>query len=203
MSTVVNDTTGTDDAARDGDAAVARMFDLDPQDADLLEVYCQEMLGEVGVDGRAFFDGLREGKTIGEALGLPREALELIYARAHRWFSIGRPDRAEPLFRALCASETGVADYWVGLGVCLRLREELNGAALCFATAARVRPNWAVPAFHAIELALHQGDVEAAAREIALFDRLANASIPARMVEEVEKMRIAVGLRRAPPLPAR
>lgn len=199
MGTAVNDTAGMDDRGRDGDAALARMFDLDPQDAGLLETYCREMLGEVGVDGAAFFRELREGKTVGEALGLPRAALELIYARAHRWFSIGRPDRAEPLFRALCASETGVADYWVGLGVCLRLRGELDGAALCFAAAARIRPDWAVPAFHAVELALHRDDVEAAAREIAQFDRLADAAIPARMAEEADKMRVAIGLRRTPP----
>lgn len=176
---------------------IGAMFDLPPADAALLEEFCREALHDVGVDGQRFFDRLRQGGTFGAALGLTPDIVELIYARAHRWFAIGRFDRAEPLFRSLCVAEGQVADYWIGLGVCLRLRDDLKGAALAFATAARLRPDWAVPAFHASELALRAGDLAGAEMHIRRFRQHADALIPERMLAEIERMATALEMRRA------
>jgi len=172
------------------------MFDLSRADAELLEEFCRRLLRQAGIDGEQFLRRLQAGESMGAALGLPPGITELLYSRACRWFGIGRADRAEPLFRALCIADGQVGDYWVGLGICLRIREDLDGARLAFATAARMRPGWAVPAFHACELAIRSGDLGAAAEEIARFHAAADDTIPERMRSEIERMRKALDMRR-------
>lgn len=169
------------------------LFGLAGADADLLEQICGEALGVTGVDAGRLFDRLRQGQSLGAALGLPHDVTELIYARAHRWFVAGRPDRAEPLFRALCAADGGTADYWIGLGICLRLKGDYAGASLAFSVATDLRPDWAVPAFHAAELALQRRDRTSAEAEIQRFRRLLDAETPERMREEVSRMEQALG----------
>jgi tetratricopeptide (TPR) repeat protein len=161
-------------------------------DADLLEEICGEALGTAGVDGRRFFDRLRQGQSLGVALGLPPDIIELIYTRAHRWFVAGRADRAEPLFRALCAADGGTADYWIGLGICLRLKGDYAGASLAFSVASNLRPDWAVPAFHAAELALQRRDRTSAEAEIRRFRQFSDAATPERMQEEISRMEQAL-----------
>jgi tetratricopeptide (TPR) repeat protein len=182
---------------------VGTLFDLSGTDAALLEEICQDLLKQAGIDGARFFEGLREGQTFGAALGMTPEISELIYARAHRWFSIGRSDRAEPLFRALCIAEAGEADYWVGLGVCLRLRKEWDGAELAFAVASRLRPDWGVPVFHACELALVSGNLAAAQGRLDRFRELIGQQrlerpVPESMIAESNRLGRALRLRHAP-----
>jgi tetratricopeptide (TPR) repeat protein len=168
------------------------LFGLAGTDAELLEQVCGEALGAAGLDAGRFFGRLRQGQSLGAALGLPPDVTEFIYARAHRWFVAGRPDRAEPLFRALCAADGGTADYWIGLGICLRLRGDYAGASLAFSMASSRRPDWAVPAFHAAELALQRRDRAAAEAEIRRFRQLSDAATPERMKEEISRMEQAV-----------
>ena len=184
--------------AGDGNGAdrLGAMFGLSAADAALLERAGSEVLEEAGLDASRFFARLRQGGSIGAALGLSPALVELIYARAYRWFLVDRPDRAEPMFRALCAADGTVADYWVGFGLCLRLRRDFSGAAVAFAAASRLRPDWEVPAFHGAELALQRKDAAAAAAEIARFRRLAGADTPERMVTEVQRMEQALAAQR-------
>lgn len=168
------------------------LLGLSGDDSALLEQICGDALGAAGVDGARLFSRLRQGASLGTALGLPREVIELIYARAHRWFVAGRPERAEPLFRALCAADGGTPDYWIGLGICLRLKGDYAGASLAFSMAANLRPDWAVPAFHASELALQRRDRAAAEVELERFRRLADDTTPERMRDEVSRMERAL-----------
>lgn len=174
------------------EAAAGTLIGLAGADADLLEQVCGEVLGSAGVDSGRFFSRLRRGQSLGAALGLPAEVTELIYARAHRWFVAGRPERAEPLFRALCAADGGTADYWIGLGICLRLKGDYAGATLAFSMAGSLRPDWAVPAFHAAELALQRRDRATAEAEIARFRRLADATTPERLRDEAARVERAL-----------
>lgn len=173
-----------------------RLFGLAPDEARLLADHCAPILAQAGIDPGPFFDRLDREGTLGEALGLPPEAGELIYARAHRWFAVDRPERAEPLFRALCIADGRQADHWAGLGICLRLRAELVQARLAFAMASCLRPGWAVAHFHAAELELHADDIEEAAAQLALFERNRDDETPAAMVSEAQRLRAAVALRR-------
>lgn len=177
-----------------------RLFGLSPEDGPLLEEVCRAFLKQKGVEAGRFFEELREGRSLGAALGISPEILELIYARAHRWFSVGKPDRAEPLFRALCIADGRVADYWVGLGVCLRMRGDRDAASLAFSVASSLRPDWPVPVFHACELALAFGDLPAAGSLMSRLNGLLAAGqtqgqLPAAMIAETKKMAKALQLR--------
>ena len=194
----------TGDVARpDPGSRLNPVFGVSPDDGPLLEDVCNAFLKQKGVEAKGFFERLHAGESLGAALGLSSEILELIYARAHRWFSVGKPDRAEPLFRALCIAEGRVADYWVGLGVCLRMRRDWESASLAFAVAASLRPDWAVPAFHACELALAAGDVPKAAGHMKRIDAIlaterGQASMPGPMLAETRRMAKALQLRAGP-----
>ncbi len=174
------------------------LFDLSPEDGPLLEEVCRAFLRQKGVEAGRFFEALRSGQGLGAALGISPEILELVYARAHRWFSVGKPDRAEPLFRALCIADGRIADYWVGLGVCLRMRKDWTSASLAFSVATRLRPDWPVPVFHACELALACGDVAAAGGLMRRIRELAGdapQALPAPMMAEAKRMAKAIEMR--------
>lgn len=175
-------------------------FDISPEEGPLLEEVCHAFLKRKGVEAKGFFERLRAGESLGAALGIPPEILEVVYARAHRWFSVGKPDRAEPLFRALCIADGRVADYWVGLGVCLRMRKDWDSASLAFTVASSLRPDWAVPVFHACELALASGDIPAAGRQMKRLEALLSAeraqvALPEAMLAETRRMARALRLR--------
>lgn len=173
-----------------------RLLGLEPDEARLLADHCAPILAQAGIDPGRFFARLDGGGTVGEALGLPPEAVELIYARAHRWFAVDRPERAEPLFRALCIADGRQADHWAGLGICLRIRAQLAEARLAFAMASYLRPGWSVAHFHAAELELQAGDIEEAAAQLALFERNRDDETPAAMVSEAQRLHAALALRR-------
>ncbi|MGQ3211766.1 MAG: hypothetical protein ACT6U0_11515 [Shinella sp.] len=191
----MNSTEAKDERARGDTAGIGTHFGLDREDATLMVSLCSGLLQEAGIDGDRFLARLEQGDDLGAALGLPAELTEFLYARAHRWFTVDRIDRAEPLFRALCVLDGEVADYWIGLGICLRMRENLNAAALAFSTAALLRPQWAVPAFHAAELAVLAGDYGKAAIFLTRFRETADSTIPDRMAAEAARMTAALELR--------
>src|SRR5262245_22463785 len=160
---------------------------LTEQELETLGAVFNEATQAMNIDGAPIFAKLRRGESLGSALGLPPALRELLYARAHRWFSFGRVDRAEPLFRALCIFAEGSADYWVGYGVCLRLRDDLDRAEFAFATAARLRTDWAVPHFHALELALHRQRWDDAQEQLALYDARVSDDIAEAIKAEVTR----------------
>ncbi|WP_378940815.1 hypothetical protein [Mesorhizobium sp. ANAO-SY3R2] len=174
-------------------STIGARFGLKGQDALMMVALCSGLLQEVGISGDQFLARLEQGDDVGAALGLPSELTEFLYARAHRWFMVDRVDRAEPLFRALCVLDGQSADYWIGLGICLRLRGSLDAAALAFSTAARLRPHWAVPAFHAAELAIQTGDYGGARGYLARFHEAPDQDIPERMRQEAARMAVALG----------
>lgn len=102
--------------------------------------------------------GLAEGKSIGEALGLPACATDLIYAQAYAQFNAGHPEKAHPLFAALCVLDGQLFDHWLGLGICLRHRGETVQARVAFETARKLAPEAAAPAFHLAHLMMELGE---------------------------------------------
>ena len=170
---------------------------LNEQELETLGTVFNETTQSMGIDGAPIFAKLRQGESLGSALGLPPGLRELLYARAHRWFSFGRVDRAEPLFRALCILAEGSADHWVGYGVCLRLRDNLDQAEFAFATAARLRTDWAIPHFHALELALHRQRWADAQAHLALYNAWVSDDTPEAIRAEVGRFRAALALKQA------
>lgn len=175
---------------------LATTLGLDAAETDALGRMFTAVASSLGIDGGPIFERLSRGEPLGRALALPAGTEEVLYARAHRWFSAGRPERAEPLFQALCLIDGTSADYWVGYGVCLKLRSALAEASMAFEIAARLRPDWAMPDFHALEIALRTGDYAGAAEHLKNFDARAGAGdIPEAVHSEVARWRAVLEIR--------
>jgi len=157
-----------------------------------------EASADLGLDGAHIYAALRAGRSLGVALGLPEGVTEALYGRAHTWFAAGRHDRAEPLFRALCALDGACADYWVGHGVCLHLRGANAEAGIAFATAAALRADWAVPHFHAAGLAAAEGRWGRAAEHLAAFRVRQDRDTPEALIREAGRLAAALAQRGYP-----
>lgn len=170
--------------------AFEHRFGLEPGEGDLvLEILDAAMGGgDRDTTVRNLLSALRDDRPLAQGLGLPAGASEVLYARATQWFGVGRPERAEPLFRILCLIEGGSADFWVGHGVCLHLTDRVEAARLAFETAARLRPDWALPYVHLAAVALRDRRGEQARRALERFRSLADDSVPDALHEEARRL---------------
>lgn len=194
-----------------GRATPAVSLGVDDEDVATVGRIFRDITARFGIDGAAVFDRLAAGQNVAQALSMPPAVVEVMYARAHGWFSQGRVDRALTLFRALCLLDERNADYWVGYGVCLRLapgdgadgERQLDSASKAFEMAALLRPDWAVPYFHALELSLFRQRREQAAACLAAYEERATPDLPQAIVQEVHRLRIALESRQeaGPPPP--
>ncbi len=169
--------------------------DIDADLGDLLSYALAEIAAAKGVDTRRLSAGLANGTSLAQALDFPPSVTEILYARAHRWFSLGQYHRAELLFRALCLIDAGRADFWVGFGVCLRLRAALDEALRAFETAADLRPDWALPHFHALELLVRRGEWERAATALAAFEARIDDKVERATIVESARYKTAIEMR--------
>lgn len=162
--------------------------------------YASERFNDItaafGIDGVSIFKRLASGQSIRQALSIPPEVVEAIYTRAHSWFSLARFDRALTLFKALCVLDGDSADYWVGYGVCLRILRQPANAQRAFDNAALLRPEWEIPHFHALELAVSERWWQQAGICLAAFEARQNESTPATIAHEANRMRIAIETQR-------
>ena len=168
---------------------------IDAAGIDLLGDVFAEASASMGLDGRAIFERLRAGQTMGQALALPNGLRDLLYARAHQWFTIGRHDKAEGLFRTLCILDGSVADYWMGLGICLRLKSQWQQAHDAFQSASALRPDWAIPYFHALEAFIRQGDWASAGQAMQAYDARSQKGVPDTVRKEMVRFRTAIEFR--------
>lgn len=194
---------GPDHAARDGSGEERPLpFGLGQAEIELLAQVLSEAAAPLGIDGAALVDGLAAGRSLGEALRLPPGLGDVLYANAHTWFAAGRPDRAEALFRALCVIQGGVADHWVGYGICLRVSDRTREASLAFATAVALRPDWAIARFHAADSAIAQADWAGGSGHLDAFEHHLGPDVPPNMRQEASRLRLAVAHHRGPRPPA-
>ncbi len=118
--------TGADDTV--GESALARSLGMTEGEVDVVGEVVGAQLTAMGLDGDAVFARIRAGEPLGKALGFPKGTADLLYFRAYNFLQVGRSDKAEPLFRALCILDGREADYWVGYGLCLRERKATRRA---------------------------------------------------------------------------
>jgi tetratricopeptide (TPR) repeat protein len=121
---------------------------------------------------------------------------EFLYARAHQYFMAGDLDKAENLFRVLCLIDGSNYDFWLGYGICLRMKERLEHALVAFDTAALLQPTSAAPHFHRLELFIRQDKWQLAEETLAEFDRVSNEETPKEMEIELEQFRKAIEIRK-------
>ncbi len=171
-------------------------YDLSEGEIAALGLMFRRAMAEIGLDGDSIFERLKEGRPLFEVLGLSRNTVDALYTRAHQWFMIGRHDKAEGLFRTLCLLDPKVADHWIGYGVCLKLNGALDVAAQAFEFARALRPDWAIPHFHLLSLAIRRCDWAAAERELQAFEAGGQGDVPAAIASEVSKYRRGLSLQR-------
>lgn len=182
--------------------AVARtplkdVLDTDEEGLKLIGEIVEVLTRNMGLDGKGVFEKVAAGQSFTEALAVPPEALELLYSRAHQSFAIGRIDQAEQLFRSLCVLDGTRVDFLLGYGICLRVRDDLKAASALFETVALMRPEWAVPYYHLLELNIGKEDWAGARQALASYDARSDDNIDEAMVSEVERLRKAVDLHSA------
>lgn len=185
----VQDANAADGAGR---SPLGVSLGLEGGEVALLGRLFRELTASMGIDGAPVFDRLRRGQSIGQALAVPDDVVERVYARAHRWFALGQVDRAATLFRALCLLREEDADFWLGYGVCMRLADEPEKAARAFESAANLRPDWALPWCHALELALHGRQWSLARTALSAYDARVGDGVPAGIAAEVARLRLAL-----------
>lgn len=183
-------------APTDGASPLARSLGFNENETELFLRLLGDGLARSGIAAGPIVDKLAEGASIGEALGIPKAVGDLLYARAHVWFSAGRHDRAEGIFRILCSLEPANADYWTGWGICLRMSERLMEAETAFRTAIQMAPDWVVPQFHLLELTIRLGRWAEAAAGLARCDALGDMDLTDTMAEQLERYRSAVASHR-------
>jgi len=97
---------------------------------------------------RLIMEGLREGATVADLKGVSRDALEGVYAIAHRYYENGQLDEAEAFFRFLCLYDFYNADYALGMGAVLHLKREYDKAIGMYAVAQTLDLTDDRPMFH-------------------------------------------------------
>ncbi|MDR1665714.1 MAG: tetratricopeptide repeat protein [Puniceicoccales bacterium] len=84
-----------------------------------------------------------QGKiTLGEALAIPKDKLEIMYATAYNLYNNDKYEKASTIFNVLCLYEPGNLDYWIGLGACQKLLNRYEGALISYHTILTLNPTY-------------------------------------------------------------
>ena len=116
----------------------------------------------------AFLEGVFAGLPMGEAAGVKPETIEAGYGLAFTLYNSGNFKDAETMFRALCLYNHNDERFWMGLGGCRQMNNDLDGAIDAYGMATFMGSlSSPAPSVHAGLCYLKKGDKENA---FALFD---------------------------------
>ena len=125
-----------------------------------------------------FLEGVFSGLSLGEAVGVTKETIEAGYGLAFSLYNAGNFKDAETMFRALCIYNHQDDRFWMGLGGCRQMNDDLDGAIDAYGmatfTGALAGP---APSVHAGLCYLKKGDRENAR---ALFDAAVELGDPGK-----------------------
>lgn len=168
--------------------------DLAPDEKDRARTTFMVLAKQVGLDLAGAFDRLQAGATLAQAIDLPAGTADLLYDRAYRFIVAGRTDRAAPIFHTLSLMEPREAKHWLGLGIAQAREGEIGIARAALQRACELAPEWAVARFHLTDLLVRSEDWARASDELAVFDRLSKPDVPDPMLNEAERLRLAIGV---------
>lgn len=118
--------------------------------------------------------------TLKDVRGLTDDEMEAAYALAHDYYSTGRYDDAEALFRFLTTFDHLNGKYWMGMGAVHQVKKRFREAVQAYALVAAIDDAKNVNAsFHAAECFLALGDRVNAASAIAHVRQFADAKTEA------------------------
>lgn len=149
------------------------------------------------IDGDKIFRSFLATGSFKTALGITDAAIEALYGRAHQHFLIGQYRRAEEIFRSLCALDRSRVDFWLGLGICCRIRGDHDIALRLFDHAADIAPTHPIPHFHRLNIFMQHEDWDAAADACAQFEARRDGGEHDNITKAYEKMRTALEMRQA------
>jgi len=177
--------------------ALGARFGLSKEAANIAVEVFAASTQKLGIDGREIFRSFAETGSFKAALGVSDQAIEGLYGRAHQQFSIGQYRRAEEIFRTLCALDRDRADFWLGLGICYRLRGEDTAAMAAFDKAAAVSPSSAIPHFHRLDTLIRSENWAEAEKACDLFEAKRDGSEPDDVNQSFAKYKTALDMRRS------
>ena len=176
-------------------APLQRSLGLSDSELNAFAPLFAEALSKFGMDGRLVLADLLSGKPLAQALAVPDGTADLLYARAHHWFGIGRYDKAEALFRTLCVLDGNKRDHWLGYGICLKIRSQSEPAVVALRIAAEKDPSSAVPYYHLLDVAIRSGAWGDARNWLQEFDARNAGSLSPAILADVDRYRKALALR--------
>ena len=116
----------------------------------------------------AFLEGVFSGLPLGEAAGVKKETLEAGYGLAFSLYNSGNFKDAATMFQALCIYNHQDERFWMGLGGCRQMNDDLDGAIDAYGMATFMGSLASpAPSVHAGLCYLKKGDKDNAR---ALFD---------------------------------
>lgn len=168
---------------------------LNKAELDACETALKALMQDVDLDAAGIFKALRQGKSMVEALDLPVETVDLLYAQAVGRFGAGDHAAALSLFQGLAFLAPDVRDHWLGLGICGRALEQTALARIAFETAIALAPQTAAPRFHLCELHCRAGNWKAAAVQAKAFSDAVMAPEKAGLMTEMKRLAALIELR--------
>lgn len=168
---------------------------MNPAELDACEAVLKILMQDVDIDVVSVFGALRKGQSLVAALGLPEEAIDLLYAQAFARFGAGDHTAAFSLFQALSFIAPKTRDHWLGLGICGRAMDQLDLARVAFETAVALAPQSAAPRFHLCEVLCQQGKWKAAAEQARGFVAAVSAPEKASLAGEMKRLTALIELR--------
>ncbi|MDX8355148.1 hypothetical protein [Cognatiyoonia sp. IB215182] len=149
-----------------------------------------------GIDGDSIFQSFLATGSFKSALGITDASIEALYGRAHQHFMIGQYRRAEEIFRSLCALDRSRIDFWLGLGICYRIRGD-DAALRIFDQAAAIDPSHAIPHFHRFDIFMRREDWDAAADACKQFEARRDGAEHDNITKTFLKLKTALEMRQA------
>jgi predicted Zn-dependent protease len=148
------------------------------------------------LDGHRIAQGLIQGLTVAEILGIGPKSLEAIYGAAFVQLSAGRTDQAERLFEALTLLEPRARHYWLGLSICLKAAGDIDGSLTRLDAAEALSPDWAPIHFHRLETMISLGQWNLAKEALAKFEASPKHGISMFMIRQAMKFAHALSFKK-------
>lgn len=169
--------------------------DLSAAEQEALRATLAELGGRIGHDLEAVFNGLMAGLPMDQAMGLPGQTVDLLYAQAISRFNSGDITQAAKMFLALTVLAPRVRDHWLGLGICQRMAGNAAQARSAVEAAQALEPDSPAVLFHLCELCCLEKDWRAAKDHLARFAQAADTAEKRRLLHDMTRLSALIELR--------
>ena len=134
-----------------GNPAPSETPGFSPESIQEIVSVLSEVGTESGRDYAALFERVVGGQNLLEAMDLPPQTVDVLYAQAFARFDAQRIPEAMQLFQALTLLAPKVKDHWLGLAICLRMADQFEAARLPLDVAFSLAPDCPAVVFHRLE----------------------------------------------------